>query len=231
MCRVGTATCTEGTWNGRCCLIDGLLTRGCGAVTSQALHICTLGAVWEVYNQMICVYNHFSCDLFIYLYIYQQYSARTGEWGDCTLEASWSVDCVWNVMAHAQKTDFVLRRNGRVHLNWRGHQFSRLLAAEVCASAVVMLYTPCFEVVWRVLTNHSIRQFPFRFPSRESPCAITFQLDSTTHQILSEPLTFRHRASCILGQAFRYSLENAFYIFNQQLYFIIWYLLDRASLI
>jgi hypothetical protein len=34
-------------------------------------------------------------------------------------------------------------------------------------------------------------------------------------------LTFRHRASCMLGQAFRYSLENAFYIFNQQIYFII----------
>ena len=44
-------------------------------------------------------------------------------------------------------------------------------------------------------------------------------------------LTFRHRASSILGQAFRYSPENAFYIFNQQIYFIIWYLLDRASLI
>ena len=44
-------------------------------------------------------------------------------------------------------------------------------------------------------------------------------------------LTFRHRASCILGQAFHYSPENAFYIFNQQIYFIIWYLLDRASFI
>ena len=33
-------------------------------------------------------------------------------------------------------------------------------------------------------------------------------------------LTFRHRASSI-GQAFRYSPENAFYIFNQQIYFII----------
>ena len=47
----------------------------------------------------------------------------------------------------------------------------------------------------------------------------------------SSCLNFRHRASCILGQAFRYSPENAFYIFNQQIYFIIWYLLDRASLI
>ena len=34
-------------------------------------------------------------------------------------------------------------------------------------------------------------------------------------------LTFRHRSYCILGQAFHYSPENAFYIFNQQIYFII----------
>jgi hypothetical protein len=47
------------------------------------------------------------------------------------------LDCVWNVMAHAQKPDFVFRRNGRVHLNRGGRQFSGLLAAEVCASAVV----------------------------------------------------------------------------------------------
>ena len=31
-----------------------------------------------------------------------------------------TVDCVWNVMAHAQKPNFVVRRNGRVHLNRRG---------------------------------------------------------------------------------------------------------------
>jgi hypothetical protein len=88
------------------------------------------------------------------------------------------VDCVWNVMAHAQKPDFVFRRNGRVHLNRRGRKFSQLLAAEVCASAVVMLDTPCSVVVWRVLATHSIRQFPLHFPSRASRCAITFQLDS-----------------------------------------------------
>ena len=44
-------------------------------------------------------------------------------------------------------------------------------------------------------------------------------------------LTFRHRVSCVLGQAFHYSPENAFYIFNQQIYFITLYLHDRASLI
>jgi hypothetical protein len=59
-----------------------------------------------------------------------------------------------------------------------GRQFSRLLAAEVCASAVVMLDTPCSEVVWRALATNCIRQFPLYFLSRVSPCAITFQLDS-----------------------------------------------------
>jgi len=95
------------------------------------------------------------------------------------------LDWVWNVMAHAQKPDFVFRRNGRVHINRQGRQFFRLMAAEVCASAVVMLDTPCYEVVWRVLATHSIRQFPLHFPSRASPCAITFQLDSTIHRHVS----------------------------------------------
>jgi hypothetical protein len=81
-------------------------------------------------------------------------------------------------MAEAQKPDFVFRLNGRVHLNQRGRQFSRLLSAEVCASAVVMLDTPCSEVAWRVLSTHSNRQFPLHFASRASPCAITFQLES-----------------------------------------------------
>jgi hypothetical protein len=55
------------------------------------------------------------------------------------------VDSVWNVMVHAQKPDFVFRRNGRVHLNRQERQFSRLLAAQVCASAVVMLDTTMFR--------------------------------------------------------------------------------------
>ena len=79
---------------------------------------------------------------------------------------------------HAHKPDLVFRRKRRVHLNWRRRQFNRLLAAEVCASAVVMLDTPRSEVVWRVLVTHSIRQFPLPFPSRASPCGITFQLES-----------------------------------------------------
>ena len=45
------------------------------------------------------------------------------------LRLNTQIDRVWNVTAHEQKPDFVFRRNGRVHLNWQGSQFSRLLAA------------------------------------------------------------------------------------------------------
>ena len=81
------------------------------------------------------------------------------------------------------ETRFRFWRNGRVHLNQRGRQFSRLLAAEACVWTVVMLDTPCSEVVWRALATHSIRQFPLHFPSCASLCVITFQLDSTANQL------------------------------------------------
>ena len=90
------------------------------------------------------------------------------------------LDCVWNAMAHAQKPDFVFRRNGTSPFKSAGErQFSRLLAAEVCASAVVMLDTTYSEVVWRVLATHCTRQFPLHFPSLALPCAFTFHLEST----------------------------------------------------
>ena len=44
---------------------------------------------------------------------------------------------------------------------------------------------------------------------------------STPPDFMPPCLTSRQRASCFIGEAFRYSPENAFYIFNQQIYFII----------
>ena len=67
-------------------------------------------------------------------------------------------------MAHAQKTDFVFCRNGGVHLNRRGRQFSRLLAAEVCAPALVMLDTPRSEVVWEYWLPTPFASFLFTSP-------------------------------------------------------------------
>jgi hypothetical protein len=45
------------------------------------------------------------------------------------------------------ETSFRLSAKMTSHLNRRGRQFSRLLAAELCVSAVVMLHTPSSEVV------------------------------------------------------------------------------------
>ena len=52
----------------------------------------------------------------------------------------------------------------------------------------------------------------------------THSLDRAATAIANTPaadtkvnLTFRHSAPCILGQAFHYSTENAFCIFNQQI--------------
>jgi len=67
-------------------------------------------------------------------------------------------------MAHAQKSDFVFPRNGRLHLNRWGRQFSRLLAAEVCASALVMLDTPCSDVAWEYWLPTPFASFPFTSP-------------------------------------------------------------------
>jgi hypothetical protein len=83
-------------------------------------------------------------------YLYHTQCSRPQRGVSCfsvMTQHSADLDCVWRVMAHTQKPDFIVRRNGRVHLNRQGRQFSRLLAAEVCASAVVMLNTPSSEVV------------------------------------------------------------------------------------
>jgi len=84
---------------------------------------------------------------------------------DALKQSLLKVDCVSNAMAHVQKPDFVFRRNGQVHLNRQGRQFSRLLAAEECTSAVVMQDTPCSEVLWRVLATTPFTSFPFTSPT------------------------------------------------------------------
>jgi len=78
-------------------------------------------------------------------------------------------------MAHAQKPDLVFQRNGRVHLNRRGCQFSRLLAAEECGSADSNCIDRVPTYSGRLLPTHSIRIFLLHFPARASPCAIRFQ--------------------------------------------------------
>ena len=69
-------------------------------------------------------------------------------------------------MAHAQKPDLVFQRNGQVHLNRRGCQFSRLLTAEECGSVDSNGIDHVLTYSGRLLATHSIRIFPLHFPSR-----------------------------------------------------------------
>jgi len=77
---------------------------------------------------------------------------------------NWNVEWKRYVMAHAQKPDLVFQRNGRVHLYRRGCQFNRLLEAEVCASAVVMLDRPCSHTVHECWIPTPFASFPFTSP-------------------------------------------------------------------
>ena len=103
-----------------------------------------------------------------------------------------AVEASWHVMAHAQKPDFVFRRNGRVHLNRWGRQFRRLLEAELCASAVVMLDTPCSEVVWRAPTPFA--SFPFASPPvrHRVPSHFSWSLQCF-HTLTRERYDFRNK--------------------------------------
>ena len=91
-------------------------------------------------------------------------------------------------MAHAHKADFVFRRNGRVHLNRQGHQFSQLLAAELVRISGSNAGYTTFRGSVRVLATHSIRQFPLHFPSLASPCAIRFQMHYTISGLMLQNL-------------------------------------------
>ena len=96
-----------------------------------------------------------------------------------------AVDGVWNVMAHPQKTDFVFAtKRTSLFKSGGGRQFSRMLAAEVCSSGLVILETPCSEVVWSVLATHCIQQFPPSTPVRRVPSHFNWSLQLPFRWIL-----------------------------------------------
>jgi hypothetical protein len=65
----------------------------------------------------------------------------------CTIRhATCYADCVWNVMAHAQKPDFVFRRNGRVHLNRRGASVQSTTGSRAVHISLQGLYCSCKPV-------------------------------------------------------------------------------------
>ena len=124
-----------------------------------------------------------------------------------------------NVMAHAQKPDFVFPRNGRVHLNRWGRQFSRLLVAEVGASAWVMLDRPRSEVATEYWLPTPFASFPLHSPptpSRASPCTIRFRTSSTKNNVLvltfffpsKEIMQTYHFTTLCVNQMWKHYIDN-----------------------
>ena len=120
-------------------------SNNCGSHTVSLHSIKQLRQLNEAEKLLTCIWCSYHCLWFS--------SVPTGEYQ--------VVDCIWNVMAHVQKSDFVFWRNGRVYLNRQGRQFSRLLTAELCASVVVMLDTPCSKVVWSAVKGTG---YPLHLP-------------------------------------------------------------------
>jgi hypothetical protein len=56
------------------------------------------------------------------------------------------VDCVWNVMAHVQKPDFVFRQIGRVHLNRWGASVQSTTGRRAVHITLQSLYYSCKPV-------------------------------------------------------------------------------------
>ena len=63
--------------------------------------------IWESFRRIFTYSHTWSVHSEIYVYILPPRRHQ-------------AIDCVWNVMAHAQKPDFVFLRNGRVYLNRPG---------------------------------------------------------------------------------------------------------------
>jgi len=96
-------------------------------------------------------------------------------------------------MSHAQKPDFVFRRNGRVHLNRRGASVRSTTGSRgVRVSGSNAGYTMFRGSVKSTGYPLHSRQFPLYFPTHASPCAITFQLQSATELGKRQNVFFLH---------------------------------------
>ena len=107
-------------------------------------------------------------------------------------------------------------------MGWRWGQQG--MATDVISLAVEMTSTCsaqfCVSNSFVDRTNNSVIFYGVTGRDVRNSAAVTAAA-AEKHSNYSCVLTFRHRASCVIGQAFRYSPENAFYVFNQQIYFII----------
>ena len=90
------------------------------------------------------------------------------------------IDCIWNVMAHAQKPDFVFLQSGRVHSDQREPQFSPTTCSR-CAR--ISGSNAGYTTFWG--------SFPFTFPRMRHHVPSHFNW-SLLHFALGLPWSFRH---------------------------------------
>ena len=88
------------------------------------------------------------------------------------------IHCISNVMTLPETNFRLSAKRANPFKLFSVREYGRLLAADVCASEV-MMDKSCSEVVWKLLAMHCIYQFPFHFHSFPSPCTITFELECT----------------------------------------------------
>ena len=80
------------------------------------------------------------------------------------------VDCVGNVMAHAQKPDFFFRRNGQVHLNRRGASVQSTTGRRGVHISLQGLYCSCKPVFCSHVTLTGYPLHSLVSPSFLLPC-------------------------------------------------------------
>jgi len=102
----------------------------------------------------------------------------------CYKSASLYLEASWNLMAHAQKPDFVFRRNGRVHLNRQGRHFSRLLAAEMCVEYWLPTPFASFPFTSPPVHHRLSSHFNWSLPHWLVSHNTVTQYDSTPHVIV-----------------------------------------------
>jgi len=92
-------------------------------------------------------------------------------------------DCFWNVMAHAQKPDFIFRQNGPVHFNRPGASVQSTAGSRgvriIDSNAGYTMFRGSVKCTGYPL--HSPVSSSLPLPA--SPFAMTFQLESTTYEL------------------------------------------------
>jgi hypothetical protein len=120
------------------------------------------------------------------------------------------VETSWNVMAHVHKPDFIFRAKRTSPFKSAGASVqSTTCSRGVRISGSNAGYTMFLGSV-KGTGSHSIRQFSLHFPSRASPCVITFQLESVYGlSYITRRKNSWERKTCLQNKKIIFHQDNA----------------------